>query len=151
MKRLLLALALASALVMPLEVHSVASVHAKAHHAAPAKKPKCTKPRGYKHLRCRVVPGHGKFYIDVPATPIVLVGTGTPGTAGTELIAGKVGPPCHQGKHSWAFRLFANGPFPPLKLATRGTLYKYNPTTGTCTQVKEVTSPGVYVVVFPSR
>jgi hypothetical protein len=103
---------------------------------------------GYAHARCVIVPAHGRFYVYVTGLPIVLQGTGTPQTAGTEITTAQVQNPCPSTK-AGSFRLFADGPIPPLTLVSPGTLYMYNPGTGTCTRISSITGPGVYEVVFP--
>jgi len=143
MKRTLAALTLAAMMAVPVGLLHARGASASSAHSSRAAKACST--QGYTHAKCVVVPANGKFSISVPDTKVKLIGTGTSGTAGTEIIVAKVSAPC-PGLHGSGFRVITNGPMPPLHLK-KGTLYKFNPATGTCTRVSSVTGPGIYEAV----
>ena len=150
MKRTALSLALAltlSALAAPwFALPARAAQSASPASAVPSAK-QC-QTYGYARARCVIVPAHGRFYVYVPGLPIALQGTGPPQTAGPAITTAEVQNPCPSTK-AGSFRLFTDGPIPPLTLISPGTLYAYNPGTGTCTRISAINSPGVYEVVYP--
>ncbi len=102
-------------------------------------------PYGYSIGRCVIVPARGVFHVTVGGESVVLAGLGNPEDAGTEIITAPVRDPCGHDRAN-AFKLFADGPFPPLRLISPGRLYHYEPRTGSCRRIGYVTRSGLYAV-----
>ena len=141
MKRMLVALAV---VLSALGLSAVQSQHAGA--ASPRlhveKQKKCHPYRG----KCHFVPS-GTFTVQVTNSDVKLQGTGTPKTAGTAYAVARVSV-LHLSKHEEAFRVFASGPLPPLRLTRKGTLYELDVAHNVWHQIRAVTAPGIYKVVF---
>ena len=100
----------------------------------------------YKPGQCVSVPAQGQFSVKVPKGGVKLVGNGSPKYAGTTIVVSNVtvaGAP----KHAKVFKVTASGPIPPLTSKTKGTLYQYNPATGTWKKVTSVKAGGIYAFV----
>lgn len=93
--------------------------------------------------KCVTVPPSGSFSIKVPHTKAMLVGKGSPATAGTKIhVVAVANPTASAGT---AIRVTANGPVPPLH-AKPGKLFRYDPRSGKLSAVKSLTKPGIYLV-----
>jgi hypothetical protein len=95
---------------------------------------------------CTKVPSHGSFSIGVPGVQSFLKGTGSVRTRGTRICLTRVPAP-KKALGGVGVRVRANGKFNPLHL-TKGTLYRFNPSSNKVTHVKAVKSSGIYQVVM---
>lgn len=103
--------------------------------------------QGYIHSfgKCARVPRHGHFSLKVPGTHVVLKGTGTPKTAGTEIGVTKVPSPCPS-LTGPGIRVDANGKMPALK-PKKGKAYRFVPATGKCVKAPAIKKAGIFEVV----
>jgi hypothetical protein len=136
-KRLFVALFAVSALIVPLSAHHTPS--------ASADGVKC--PKGYKLKDGKCVrQGAGTFSIALAGTQIRLTGTTTRSNRTPFRIARITVPGLRA--NAQAFKIFAAGRIPILRLATKGTLYKLNVATHRWMAIKTITTTGIYQAVF---
>jgi hypothetical protein len=138
MRRLILACAVFTALVVPI---GATSVHAdNGNNNCP--------PGQYKKLG-KCVPGSsaGTFTIALAGTQVKLTGKSSRATRHTPVTINRVTVSGVRA-HSQAFRVFAPGTMPALHLVPKGTLYRFNVSTNTWTRVSTITGSGIYQAVF---
>ena len=116
--------------------------HASPAGVAPSKHKKCHPYRG----KCQRLAA-GNFVVQVANSSITLRGTGTPRTAGTAIALDRVSVlGLRRGEE--AFKVFASGAIPPLRLVRKGTLYWLDVATNAWHRIAAVTGPGIYKVAF---
>ncbi|HZS93489.1 MAG TPA: hypothetical protein VFA78_01720 [Chloroflexota bacterium] len=132
--------------VIPIAVVVALSVTVTTGRVAPVAAAGCSKA-GYSSNNsvCIVVPAHGSFSVKVPGTGTHVKGKGTKGSAGTKITLSKVSAPVPK-RGGFGLKVRANHAFGPLKVSP-GKTYKYKAGSNTLTQIKSITTSGLYQVV----
>jgi hypothetical protein len=135
-----LAALLFGALVLPISVTSVQTASAASKCPGPAKNYKCQ--NGV------LVPASGTFQVQLSTatTKVTLKGVASRLAFGTQIFLGRV-TMRNVPRHGQAFKVFAGKRMPPLRLASKGTLYAFNPAKNSWRPIRAITGSGIYVAV----
>lgn len=152
MKRLVVILALPALLAVQLVFFAPRFAQAKG-GPVPTQTPPACNMRPPSHVPSKncgtsviVTAYSGSFRVPVAQTNLVLTGHASKASHGTQIFAQKV-TASHTPAHGVAFRVFAVGHLPALKLVQHDKLFKYGASKSTWSKVQTVTRSGIYAAV----
>ncbi|HLJ69238.1 MAG TPA: hypothetical protein VKX16_17930 [Chloroflexota bacterium] len=120
--------------------------------AGPGVAPAARACHGQPICRCRPYTGKcrilaiGPFTVTVPGSTVRLHGRSTARTAGTAVAVERVSLP-HLKRGELAFKVFASGTLPPLKVVGKARLYRLDVATNRWHRVHEITGTGIFKVL----